>query len=152
MPLRWTEEELEAWKREKEDAAANPYLPGPTPKARHKYQANPTVDPDDGIRFDSMLEARYYRLCKLRQAAGDLVGFLRQVPIHLPGKTKLVIDFLEFRADGSAVFVDTKGVQTETFRLKVRQVQELYPWIQLEIVTKAELKGIDDWAAALGRS
>lgn len=151
MTLRWTEEELEAFQKKVRSAEPNA-LPVLAPKkARHKYQATPTVDPDDGIRFDSKLEARYYRLCKLRQAAGDLVGFLRQVPIHLPGKTKLVVDFLEFRADGSAVFVDTKGVQTETFRLKVRQVRELYPWIQIEIISKKELKGITDWTKALER-
>jgi len=101
-------------------------------RARHKFHAQPVER--DGIRFDSKLEARYYDQLKLRQAGGDVVGFLRQVPIHLPGSTKLVVDFLEFRADGTAAFVDTKGVETETFRLKARQVQELYPWIQLEIV------------------
>ena len=47
---------------------------------------------------------------------------------HLPGQTRLVIDFLEFHSDGSVHFVDTKGVQTETFQLKRRQVEELYPF------------------------
>lgn len=113
---------------------SNPYLPGPRQRARHKYQAQPTET--DGIRFDSKLEARYYAQLKLRQAGGDVIGFLRQVPIHLPGRTRLVVDFLEFRADGTAVFVDTKGVETETFKLKARQVAELYPWIDLEIVRR----------------
>ncbi len=141
MTLRWTEEELEAWQKdprrerwnEQEGRRYDIWDAFPK-KARHKYQANPTVDPNDGIRFDSKLEARYYRRLKLRQERGDVVGFLRQVPIHLPGKTKLVVDFLEFRADGTAVFVDTKGVETEAFRLKLRQVRELYPWIEFRLV------------------
>ena len=94
MPLRWTEEQLEAWKARLSGAAREDQVLGPAP---HKYRAEPTVV--DGIRFDSKLEARYYEQLKIRQAGGEVVGFLRQVPIHLPGKTKLVVDFLEFRVD-----------------------------------------------------
>ncbi len=97
----------------------------------HKYRAQATVV--DGIRFDSKKEARYYGELKLRQRAGEVLCFLRQVPIHLPGQTRLVIDFLEFYTDGSVHFVDTKGVQTETFRLKRRQVEDLYPF-DVEVV------------------
>lgn len=138
MPLRWTEEQLEAWKGRLGGAAREDQVSGPAP---HKYRASPTVV--DGIRFDSKLEARYYERLLLRQAAGEVVGFLRQVPIHLPGKTKLVVDFLEFRRrawhkEGELVpvFVDTKGFETEVFKVKVRQVRELYPWIRLEIVRR----------------
>jgi hypothetical protein len=93
---------------------------------RHKYNAKPTEV--DGIRFDSKKEAQYYSALKLRIKAGEVVTFLRQVPIHLPGKTKQVVDFLEFHADGTAHMVDVKGKETETFRLKRRQVEELYPF------------------------
>jgi hypothetical protein len=87
----------------------------------------------DGIRFDSVKEGRYYQQLKLRQQAGDVLCFLRQVPIHLPGQTRLVIDFMEFHTGGIVHFVDTKGVQTETFKLKRRQVEELYPF-DIEVV------------------
>lgn len=97
----------------------------------HKYRAK-SVELD-GIRFDSKAEARYYLALKTRVAAGDVVTFLRQVPIHLPGSTKLVIDFVEFHADGTTHFVDVKGMETEQFRLKKRQVEELYPF-EIEIV------------------
>ena len=70
----------------------------------------------------------YYHQLKLRQRVGEVLCFLRQVPIHLPGQTRLVIDFLEFHTDGTVHFVDTKGVQTETFKLKLRQVEDLYPF------------------------
>ena len=36
-------------------------------------------------------------------------------------------------ADGTVHFVDTKGVQTETFKLKRRQVEDLYPF-DVEVV------------------
>ena len=93
---------------------------------RHKYNAKPNVV--DGIRFDSQKEARRYVDNNLRVQSGELLFFLRQVPIHLPGKTKLVIDFVEFLADGTVEFVDTKGFQTEVFKLKKRQVEEIYPF------------------------
>ena len=98
---------------------------------RHKYNAKPTVV--DGIRFDSRREAEYYANLKLRQKAGDVVMFLRQVPIHLPGGTKLVIDFLEFHEDGSVHWVDVKGVETDVFKIKKREVEAIYP-IEIEVV------------------
>ncbi|MEJ8568273.1 DUF1064 domain-containing protein [Elongatibacter sediminis] len=97
-----------------------------TARSGHKYNARATVV--DGIRFDFQKEARYYQQLKLRQDAGEVLCFLRQVPIHLPGSTKLVVDFLEFHADGTVHVVDTKGVETETFKLKRRQVESLYPF------------------------
>ena len=96
---------------------------------RHKFNAKPTVA--DGIRFDSKKEAKYYEELKLRQKAGDIVFFLRQVPLHLPGKTRYVIDFLEFHADGTVHFVEIKGHKTEVYKIKKRQAESLYP-IQIE--------------------
>ena len=98
---------------------------------KHKYNAKPTVV--DGIRFDSQKEARYYSELKLRQQAGEILFFLRQVPIHLPGGTKLVIDFQEFHSDGTVHFVDVKGVMTDVFKIKKREVETQYPF-EVEIV------------------
>lgn len=100
-------------------------------RSKHKFNARAVVI--DGIRFDSTKEGRYYHQLKLRQRVGEVLCFLRQVPIHLPGQTRLVIDFLEFHTDGTVHFVDTKGVQTETFKLKLRQVEDLYPF-DVEVV------------------
>ena len=102
---------------------------------RHKFGAKPTVS--DGIRFDSKLEARYYEQLKLRKRAGEVLFFLRQVPIHLPGGTKLVIDFQEFWSDGSVHFVDTKGMETSEFKIKMREVEAIYPF-EIEIVKKVK--------------
>jgi len=100
-------------------------------KKKHKYAAEAIVV--DGIRFDSKKEAAHYRALKLRVAAGDVLFFLRQVPIHLTAGVKLVIDFQEFWADGSVHFVDTKGVQTEAFKIKKRQAEDLYPF-EIEVI------------------
>lgn len=102
------------------------------PKA-HKYGAKACVV--DGIRLDSKAEGRYYSDLKLRVRAGEVVTFLRQVPIHLPGGTKLVIDFLEFHADGSTHFVDVKGMETPEFKIKKREVEALYPF-EIEVIKK----------------
>ena len=93
---------------------------------KNKFSAKPTVV--DGIRFDSKKEAAYYTSLKLRRHAGEVVAFLRQVPIHLPGGTKLVVDFLEFHAAGSVHVVDVKGQQTVAFKLKRREVEAIYPF------------------------
>lgn len=96
------------------------------PRVRHKFHA--VVTECDNIKFSSKKEARYYQTLKLRQQAGEVVFFLRQVPIHLPGGVKLVVDFQEFHADGTVRFVDTKGVETESFKAKRRMVEALYPF------------------------
>jgi hypothetical protein len=98
---------------------------------RHKYRAIRTEL--DGIKFDSKKEGAYYLRLKDRVEAGEVVFFLRQSPIHLPGGVKYVVDFLEFHADGTVHFVDVKGMQTEVFKAKKRMVESLYP-IEIEIV------------------
>lgn len=95
-------------------------------KKRHKYRAK-SVELD-GIRFDSKMEGRYYTELKMRVEAGEVLFFLRQVPIHLAGGTVLRIDFQEFHADGTVHFVDVKGVETEAFKIKRREVEAHYPF------------------------
>jgi len=98
---------------------------------RHKFNAKPTVY--DGIRFDSKKEGNYYLDLKLRIKAGEVIFFLRQVPFHLPGGGKLVLDFLEFHKDGTAHFVEIKGFETKEWKIKKRIVEAIYP-IEIEVV------------------
>lgn len=98
---------------------------------RHKFGA--VQCKEDGIKFSSKGERRYYNKLKLMQEAGEVVFFLRQTPFHLPGNSKYVVDFTVFYANGTVSFVDYKGMETESFRLKKRQVEEIYG-IKLEIV------------------
>lgn len=98
---------------------------------RHKYNAKKVEY--DGIRFDSKKEGKYYQSLKLRVQAGEVIFFLRQVPFHLPGNTVYRVDFQEFHADGTIHFTDVKGYETKDFKLKKRQVEDLYP-VEIELV------------------
>lgn len=102
-----------------------------TPKfAKHKFHAKPVVR--DGYKFPSTKEGDYYDELKMKVEAGLVVFFLRQVPLHLPGGVTMRIDFLEFHADGTAHFVDTKGVITDSWRDKKKIAESLYP-IEIEV-------------------
>ena len=106
-------------------------------RARHKFGAKRTEA--DGIRFDSKLEAKYYAILKiLRDNTKEVLFFLRQVPLHLPGGTKLVIDFQVFWADGTVTFEDVKGMETDAFKIKKREVEAQYP-IEIKIITKKDM-------------
>ena len=99
-------------------------IPKTTP--RHKWGAVQTIR--DGMKFPSKKEAHHYDELKVRVKAGEVCFFLRQVPIHLPGGGTMRIDFLEFWADGTAHFVDTKGKRTQKYKTKKRIVEALYPF------------------------
>lgn len=100
------------------------------PRQKHKFSAERTEI--DGIKFASKKEANYYAQLLVRQRIGEVVFFLRQVPFHLPGGTKYVVDFQEFLADGTVRFLDVKGFQTKEFIRAKKQVEALYP-VQIEL-------------------
>lgn len=104
-------------------------------KFKHKFKAKP-VD-EDGHHFQSTLEWKYFKHLKLLQNTGEVVFFLKQVPFHLPGGVKYVVDYQIFYVDGSVRFVDVKGVETDTFKIKRKIVQDLYP-VEIEIVKKGD--------------
>lgn len=90
-----------------------------------KYRNIPTFI--DGYFFSSKKEARHYQDLLLARGNGDLLFFLRQVPFHLPGNIKYVIDFVEFWKSGETRFVDVKGFKTPIYQLKKKQVEALFP-------------------------
>jgi hypothetical protein len=94
------------------------------PKKAHKYGARATYV--DGFRFDSKKEATYYSELKLRQRAGEIQLFLRQVPFHLPGNKTYRLDFLEFWVNGDIRFIDVKGKDTAMSKFKRDQVEAMY--------------------------
>jgi hypothetical protein len=91
----------------------------------HKFHAKPTSY--NGIKYASKKEARYAQQLDLRKAAKEIVFFLRQVPFHLPGGVKYVVDFQEFHTDGTVHFVDVKGMRTQAYKAKKKMVEALYP-------------------------
>ena len=92
---------------------------------RHKYGAVRTIR--DGHSFASKKEARYYDQLVTMQRGGEVVFFLRQVPFHLPGGIKYVVDFQIFWNKGFIEFVDVKGVRTKDFIRNKKMVEALYP-------------------------
>jgi len=103
---------------------------------KHKFNAKPQIC--DGIKFPSKAEARYYKQLQQAEKSSELLFFLRQVPFHLPGNIKYVVDFVEFWAPkngepGDVVFTDVKGMMTPLARTKIAQVESLYP-IKINIV------------------
>jgi len=111
------------------------------PFAKHKFKAQKTSR--GCIRFDSKLEASYYDVLCERVKRGEVVFFMRQTPLHLPGGTRLVVDFQEFHADGTVHFVDVKGLPTETFKVKKREIEARYP-IEVECVFRKDVKRMAD--------
>mgnify|MGYP003504488596 CR=1 FL=1 len=126
------------------EAMAKPWRNTPiqaTTKPKHKFNAKEVEY--DGIKFDSKLEGRFYLHLKQLKQAGEVLFFLRQVPIHLLGGTKLVVDFQVFYADGSCRFIDVKGFETTDFLIKKREVEALYHF-EIEVVKRG-----DFWAKRL---
>ncbi len=92
---------------------------------RHKF--NNKITERNGIKFRSKKEANYYDLLELKRQGGIVVFFLMQVPFHLPGNVKYVVDFQVFYSDGTVEFVDVKGHRTGQYIRNKKMVEALYP-------------------------
>jgi hypothetical protein len=97
---------------------------------RHKFNAKRCER--DGVKFASKAERTYYDKLEILKKAGEVLFFLTQVPIRLPGGTKYVCDFVVFYTDGLVRFVDVKGIETDSFKIKKREVEAIYP-LEIEI-------------------
>jgi hypothetical protein len=133
--LNWTEEEYREFLRKsgrgEEPAGSNPMAREEKPS---KYHVGEKAERHcNGILFASVKEMEYYKDLQLLIKGGELKFFLRQVPFDLPGGVKYRVDFVEFHPDGSVRFVDVKGVETDMFKVKKKQVEVLYP-VKIEIV------------------
>ncbi len=106
-------------------------------RLRHKFNASPIRD--DGNHFSSKLEWSYFRILEFQKKAGDVLFFMRQVPFHLPGGVKYVVDFLIFYSDGRVRFVDVKGMETPEFKMKKKMVEAHYT-IEAELVKREDVK------------
>ena len=86
--------------------------------------------------YASKRESEFAATLTLQKQAGEVLDWLEQVPVKLPGGTKYVADFMVIMRDGSVRFVEVKGKPTEVWKLKMRQLAELRPEIfsRLEVV------------------
>lgn len=142
----WTQEEYEELLRKRGPVVrvCAPRETGPmaipAKKSKH-HNVSVTVD---GLRFDSKLEARYYKQLKIEGQCGDVFWFTRQVPFWLEGGVKLVVDFLVVRGNKATMQIrqidiaDTKGVMTQTAINKIKQVQSRYPF-KVKIIKDADI-------------
>lgn len=101
-------------------------------RPRHKFGAVRTEV--NGRKYASKAEARYAQKLAVQKAAGQVIGWLEQVPFHLPGGVKYVCDFQVFEADGTVRFVEVKGMETPVWKVKKKLVEEVYPWVEIEVV------------------
>lgn len=104
-------------------------------KIRHKFKAKPVQD--DGNYFASKLEWAFYRKLNLLKQTGNILFFLRQVPFHLPGGVKYVVDFVVFYKEGEVAFYDVKGMKTNEFIAKKKMVEAIYP-VTIDIIKRAD--------------
>ena len=107
-----------------------------------KYRAR-YVDVDN-IRFDSRKEANKYNELKLLKMAGEILDFELQPEFELQpafrdkrGKLikpiKYRADFKVIYKDKSVVYIDTKGFETEVFKLKAKMLKFKYPDINFVV-------------------
>ena len=102
----------------------------------------------DNIMFDSNLEATRYRQLKLLQRAKQISNLRLQVPFLLQesfkknGKTHRKIEYIAdfvYEENGQTVVEDTKGMKTETFKIKQKLFEYKYPDLNLKIITREEI-------------
>lgn len=120
-------------------------LEEPEPK---KKMGNKIVE-EDGIRFDSKLEAKYYEQLKLLEIAGEVTKiklqprFLLQEGFNKNGKRyqpiHYIADFEVTYKDGTVEVIDVKGFETNVFKIKEKLFEYKYPDLKLKKVKKDEI-------------
>jgi len=124
-----------------------PNVPASSRPGKHGKYNNVKVVVD-GHTFDSGLEARVYGDLKLRERNHE-IKHLELQPVFLlqdgfkdnTGKKHRAItyiaDFMYTDRMGTTWVVDAKGVETETFKLKMKLFLKLYPQYRFELVREA---------------
>lgn len=111
-----------------------------------KYRNKKTVV--DNIKFDSVLEANRYQELKLLQRAKQISNLRLQVPFLLQegfkknGKTHRKIEYIAdfvYEENGQTIVEDTKGMETETFKIKQKLFEYKYPELSIKIITREEI-------------
>ena len=119
------------------DALAGSLLPT-APVKPSKYNAKKTIH--NGVRYDSKKEADFAQTLDLRQRAGEITFWLRQVPIGLPGGVRYFLDFVTFTlltgyepGAWEIHWIEVKGRDLELGRAKRKIAQSIYG-ICIEVV------------------
>jgi len=91
----------------------------------------------NGKVYDSKLEMEFAKDLNVGKSAGLIQYHLEQVPFRLPGGVVYRCDFMVVEIDGRIRFVDTKGHETEVFKIKKKMVEDIYP-VKIEVVKKGK--------------
>lgn len=97
----------------------------------HKFFAKRCVS--DGINFPSQLERNCYIELKRLQTEGKLLFFLRQVPFHLPGNTKALLDYMVFLPN-EVKLLEAKGRDLPTGKARRKLLQDIYN-VEVQVIT-----------------
>ena len=110
-----------------------------------KYKSKSIVV--DGIKFPSQLEAKRYIELKMMQRSGRISNLKLQPRFELQPsfkkngknyrKIEYVADFQYFdNKDKKVVVEDTKGFETEVFKLKKKMFEYKYPDLELTLIRR----------------
>ena len=97
----------------------------------------------DGIKFDSIAEGSRYKELKLLERAGEISNlelqpkFLLQEGFKKNGKTYRKIEYIAdfmYEEKGQVVVEDSKGMETDVFKLKHKLFEYKYPGLELRIM------------------
>ena len=115
-----------------------------------KYHAKQTIV--NGIKFPSILEANRYSQLLLLLRAGEIANLKLQVEFvinqaYTDAETGermrsviYIADFMYFDVRTKRTVVeDTKGIETAVFKIKWRQVKELYPQFDWRILKRRDV-------------
>lgn len=135
--MRWSEEEYEAFKRNKQSGNKKNIVK----KKQNKYRNIKTEI--DGINFDSKGEARRYQELKLLEKAGEISDLELQPKFELQPtfrKNNVTHRSINYIADfkykdkmGNIIVEDFKGKKTQVFRIKEKMFEYVYPDLHLKI-------------------
>ncbi|MBY7736312.1 DUF1064 domain-containing protein [Paenibacillus polymyxa] len=91
-----------------------------------------------GTLFDSKAEGEYCQELLRQRKYGEIKDFKCHPVFILQEKPKVtyIADFLVTNLDDTQRVIDIKGVETSTFRVKLKLFQAKYPTLPIDILTK----------------
>lgn len=105
--------------------------------------ANETTEMDGRV-FASKLEARRYRDLRLLEQSGAISGLVCQpryvlIPADAHGRAICYVGDFAYTEGGRAVVEDTKGAETDVWRIKRRLFLARYPDVELRVLREGEV-------------
>jgi len=136
MTKHWTAAEYRRMQGLRDSERRKPPLRPPVKcsiPTRRKYRNKPAWY--DGIRYDSQLEADYAHGLDIKQKAGAITGWTRQVKFRIAENRTHRVDFLILKPDKTFEFVECKGMPTPEGELRRELVEQKYG-IKITVVKK----------------